>query len=107
MADQTVTQGGGTIPPWVTIDRITRHTGIAGQYSLEVAVTYWHGGDTVAERNRNADPTITTFTGSVYGAPVVMTTFNGEQCFVSDWRQYGPRLDNDWVWNFYGIGGLA
>ena len=25
------------------IDKIVRHVGIAGQYSLEVWVTYWHG----------------------------------------------------------------
>jgi hypothetical protein len=80
------------------IDKIIRHTGVAGQYSLEVWVTYWHGPNPA-----DADATITTFVGSVYGAPVVMVMSNGQQVPVDDWRRYGEQLDASWVRAFYGV----
>jgi hypothetical protein len=79
------------------IDKIIRRTGVAGQYSLEVWVTYWH-----APNPADADATITTFVSSVYGAPVVMVMNNGQQVPVDDWRRYGEQLDASWVRAFYG-----
>jgi hypothetical protein len=104
MADLQTTRGGdNTSSPWVTIDSLTRIDEVAGMYQLVVELTYWHGGDTEAERNRNADPTTTIFHGSVYGAPVV-AEHNGQQFFIQDWRQYGSELNEQWVRNYYGIG---
>jgi hypothetical protein len=80
------------------IDKIVRHVGVAGQYSLEAWVTYWHGPNPA-----DADATITTFVSSVYGAPVVMVMSNGQQVPADDWRRYGERLDASWVKAFYGV----
>jgi hypothetical protein len=95
MAEQDTT-------PWVTLDTITRDDGVAGQYAYTVELTYWHGGDTEAERDRNADPTTTVFVSSVYHAPVVMI-HNNVQSFVCDWKQYGEVLDENWIRRFYGL----
>jgi hypothetical protein len=81
-----------------TIDKIIRRNGVAGQYSLEVWITYWHGPNPA-----DADPTITTFVGSVHGAPVVMVMSHGQQVPVDDWRRYGEQLDTSWVRAFYGV----
>jgi hypothetical protein len=81
-----------------TVDKIVRHAGIAGQYSLEAWVTYWHGPNPA-----DADATITTFVGSTYGSPVIMIMSNGQQVPMHDWRQYGEQLDASWVRRFYRV----
>jgi hypothetical protein len=83
---------------WVTVEKITRSDGVAGQYALTVDVTYHHGPDPVDD-----DPTTTTFVSSVYWAPVVMVLSNGAQVLVEDWRRYGEQLDQAWVRSFYGV----
>lgn len=75
----------------ITLTDVTKHRGIAGQYSYEVSYRY----DTGASHR-------VTFVGSEYGAPVVMVD-GTHQWFVSDWRQYGDTLNVAWVRRFYGI----
>jgi hypothetical protein len=65
--------------------KITKRTGIAGQYSLTAAT----------------DDGVVTFTGNVYGGPVVMTTPSGIETFVSDPGRFGD-FGEAWVRRFFG-----
>ena len=76
---------------------ITRHSGVAGQYSYRVGVYY---------PEDEGQATNVEFVGSVYGAPIVMVTRMGMtevQRFVDDAGRFGPRLDPDWVRKFFGL----
>lgn len=77
-----------------TLGPIIRRSGIAGFYELHTVATYSHDGETTDYR--------VAFTGSVYGAPVVMITEHG-QTLVTDWTRHGETLDADWVRRFFGI----
>lgn len=70
------------------VENIKRHSGIAGQFAVSVDVTY-----------QGEDPMHVTFTGSVYGGPVVMD--NGRhQVFVTDPGRFG-EFGTEWVRRFY------
>lgn len=72
-----------------TLSKITKHTGVAGQVSYSVDVTYPYEA-----------PETITFIGSVYGGPVVMVTPNGAQTFVSDPARHGT-FGPEWVRRFF------
>lgn len=74
----------------VTIEKITRKSGVAGQVSYSATVTYGeHGGRDVV-----------TFVGSIYGGPVVMIS-SAFQTFVSGPDRFGT-FGPEWVRNFFG-----
>lgn len=80
-----------------TIDKIARRNSIAGQYALDVTVTYdWEWPGAAPETQT------VTFIGSWSGAPVVML-WHDEQILVTHWQQFGDRLDDAWVRRFYGL----
>lgn len=78
---------------------ITKKNGIAGNFALQCLV--WYDGET--------QPYRVAFHGSRYGCPgpVVMAVTNPEnksgQDFVNYPAQYGARLDEQWVRNFYDV----
>lgn len=72
-----------------TLNKITRHNGIAGQVAYSVDVTY-PGEDTARIE----------FVGSVYGGPVVMVFPNGAQTFVTDPERHGT-FGREWVRRFF------
>jgi mannosyltransferase OCH1-like enzyme len=78
-----------------TVDKITRVTGIAGQFAYTARVT--HTGDDWTDTGE------TTFVGSEYGNPgsVVAITGGGLQFFVQDPSQYGPKLNPEWIRNYF------
>lgn len=75
-----------------TVTDIKRHAGIAGQFEVSADVTY-PGENT--ERS--------TFTGSVYGGPVVAQYGNLPQMFVTDPSRFGDFATDPiaWVHAFY------
>jgi hypothetical protein len=79
-----------------TIHKLTRHAGIAGQFSMTVTVEY-----------PNELPMPVTFVGSVYGGPVVMAQRDGSQVFVTDPARFGSFADRptEWVARFFGAEG--
>jgi hypothetical protein len=70
---------------------VRRSAGIAGQFAVIARVGY-----------PGESPVELTFTGSVYGGPVVMSTpSNPGGVFVSDPGRFGP-FDEAWVRRFFG-----
>jgi hypothetical protein len=63
--------------------KITKRTGVAGQYSLAA----------------DTEDGELTFVGSAYGGPVVMVTPTGHQTFVSDPGRFGD-FGYEWVERF-------
>jgi hypothetical protein len=80
--------------PKVTVWNLTKHAGIAGQFSVSAIVQY---PDEPAERIE--------FVGSVYGGPVVMVLPSGNQTFVSDPARFGEFSESatTWVRRFFGV----
>lgn len=74
------------------VEKVLRQNGIAGQFSVVVAVRY------PEEETR-----LVTFVGSTYGGPVVMVTENGSQLFVTDPSRFGEFGSEpaDWVKRFF------
>lgn len=74
------------------VTNIKRHAGIAGQY--EISATAQYDGE---------DAETVTFTGSVYGGPILMVTPSGVQ-FVSSavTDRIGSKLTPEWVTRFFG-----
>ena len=72
-----------------TIEKVTRHAGIAGQVSYTARVSY---SDEAASE--------VTFVGSTYGGPVVMVTERAET-FVTDPGRFG-KFGESWVRRFFG-----
>lgn len=66
-----------------------RHTGVAGQLSVDVTVTY-----------PGEDSRLVSFVGNSAGGPVVMVTGEGAagQTFVYDPNRFGSFADNPTVW---------
>lgn len=81
-----------------TLDKVTRHAGIAGQFEVSAEVTY------PGEQARTV-----AFVGSVYGGPVVMVTPSSlgqsVQTFVSDPGRHGDFAVTpiEWVHRFFGV----
>jgi hypothetical protein len=76
------------------LHKLTRHAGIAGQFSVSAVVEYEGEGQSTV-----------TFVGSVYGGPVVMALPSGVQSFVTDPERFGS-FDVDpfaWVRSFFGL----
>lgn len=75
-----------------TVEKITRHNGVAGQYTLTAKVRDEYG-------TREAS-----FVGSAYGGPVVLVYVaeNGTevQTFVSNPERHGP-FGPEWVRRFF------
>lgn len=68
----------------VTIDKLTKRTGVAGQVSVEIECTYvWSDDTDHPERSRSQ------LVGSTYGAPLVYVTSSGSQCFVTHPERFG------------------
>jgi hypothetical protein len=75
-----------TAPP--TLGLITRRDGVAGQVMFFVTVSY------------PDEPTsLVTFSGSIYGGPVVMITESG-QTFVTNPERFG-EFGREWVRRFF------
>lgn len=75
-----------------TVEKITRHNGVAGQYSYTAIVTY-----------PGEEPERVEFIGSVYGPPIVMVTNFDTQRFVSErvLERIGNTLNPEWVRRFF------
>jgi hypothetical protein len=72
-----------------TLANVTRHAGIAGQYSVTADVTY------PGEPSERIE-----FVGSTYGGPVVMILPSGAQTFVTDPGRHGA-FGVAWVRSFF------
>lgn len=79
--------------PGPTLGKIKRHNGVAGQFALDVPVTY-----------PGEDTSVVSFVGSTYGGPIVMVTPDGHQVFVSArvTDRIGSELTPTWVQRFFG-----
>lgn len=78
-----------------TLGPIKRSSGIAGQFSLTVEVSY--PGESEGRK--------VTFVGSTYGGPVVMVTGSSlvtVETFVTDPGRFGA-FGPQWVRRFYGV----
>ena len=85
----------------VSVDTITRVSGIAGQYAYRVQVTYRYS-------DGSSETSVATFTSSAYGMPVVLTSAAWPRgLHVYHWQQYGMRLDRAWIRRFYGVETLS
>ena len=73
----------------VTIGKITKQSGVAGQVSYSVPVTY-----------EDEDTHDVTFVGYRDGGPVVMILEGGAQTFVTDPGRFGT-FGPDWVRRFF------
>lgn len=71
------------------VDKVTKHAGVAGQFSVTAQVTY-----------EGEPPATIEFVGSVYGGPVIMITPGGAQHFVSDPGRHG-EFGTAWVKRFF------
>jgi hypothetical protein len=71
-----------------TLSGMRRHRGLAGQFGLQVTVTY-----------PEEEPRVVEFVGSSYGGPVLMVT-DTDQVFVTDPRRFG-EFGKDWVRRFF------
>lgn len=71
------------------LSAIRRDTGLAGQISYTVDVTYPDEGARTVQ-----------FVGSTYGGPVVMLTEDGLQTFVEDPQRFGD-FGPEWVRRFF------
>lgn len=68
---------------------LKKDRGVAGQYAITATVCY-----------PDESPSVVTFVGSVYGAPIVMVI--GElQTFVTAPERFGESLTLQWVRNFF------
>ncbi len=74
-----------------TLGVIRRHSGVAGQYSLTVDVTY------VGESARAV-----TFVGSTFGGPILMRT-DAWETWVTEPGRFGAILTPEWVRAFFGL----
>lgn len=75
-----------------TIHKITRRSGVAGQYAYDVQVQYpGEGVQNVA------------FVGGEYGGPIVMAWGDTRhtQTFVTDPGRFGSKLTPEWVRRFF------
>lgn len=74
--------------------KMTRHNGIAGQYSYSVALDYGP---------ENGGVSNVAFTALDPGAPgvVVMITDTGTQTYVSNPGRYGDTLNKSWIRAFF------
>jgi hypothetical protein len=66
----------------VTINRITRSNGVAGQVSVTARVTY-------AYSNGQTERTSYTLVGNLHGGPVVAIVLGGQQVFVANPERFG------------------
>lgn len=67
----------------VTVERLTRTDGVAGQISVEIESTYqWSDTGT-------SEWVVSQLVGSTYGAPLVYVTSSGSQCFVTNPERFG------------------
>lgn len=71
-----------------TLTKMFSRKGVAGQFSVQVTVTYPEEGPRVVE-----------FVGSVYGGPVLMVTDAG-QTWVTDPARFG-KFGKGWVSRFF------
>lgn len=71
-----------------TVTKMRRHRGLAGQFGLQVTVTY-----------PGEDPKIVEFVGSSYGGSVLMVT-DADQVWVSEPDRFGP-FGPEWVRRFF------
>ncbi len=72
-----------------TLNKVTRHAGIAGQFEVSAEMTY-----------PGEAPKVIRFVGSTYGGPVVMVTPAGAQHFVTDPDRFGA-FGTEWVRRFF------
>jgi hypothetical protein len=72
-----------------TVSKVTKHAGVAGQFSVTAEVTY-----------EGEAPERIEFVGSTYGGPVVMVTPGGKQVFVTDPGRHGT-FGTAWVERFF------
>lgn len=78
--------------PLPTLTNVVKGTGLAGAYSYTVDVTY-PGEDTRQ----------VTFTTSIYGGPVVMTTDTGQELVHSAVvNRLGHTITEAWLLAFFG-----
>lgn len=80
------------MPDYPKLSKITRHNGIAGQFSYSVLTTY--PGEPAARVE---------FVGSVYGDTIIMVTDNGTQIPISSrvTDRIGSTLDPTWIRAFF------
>jgi hypothetical protein len=77
--------------PAPVLGKIVRHSGIAGQLAYSTSVTY-----------AGEPSSVVTFTGNVYGGPVVMVTPGMPRgTFVTDPERFGS-FGPAWVRRFFG-----
>lgn len=72
------------------LGKITRHNGVAGQFSYSVTVTY-----------PDEPPMRAEFVGSVYGGPVVAISPGFGQTFVFEPARFG-KFSPTWVRRYFG-----
>ena len=77
--------------PSVTLGRIVRTNGVAGQYSYTVTATY-PGGERIP----------TTFIGNLY-SEVVFLSLGGFDSRVVNAERFGDKLNPSWVRKFFGV----
>ena len=87
-----------TMPSGITILKMVKRNGIAGQYAYEVTVTFPDMDPDFVDM-----PFTNTFAGSVYGGPIVAVSPMGYQMFVSPTvtDHCGGILNTDWIRRFY------
>ena len=74
------------------IGKISHATGIAGQHSYSVPVTY-----------PGEDTNVVQFVGNTAGGPIVMITGTGAQTFVTDPERFG-EFSPEWVrWYYHSV----
>jgi hypothetical protein len=71
-----------------TLTKMFSRKGMAGQFSVQVTVTY-----------PGEEPRVVEFVGSVYGGPVLMVTDAG-QTWVTDPARFG-KFGKGWVSRFF------
>lgn len=71
-----------------TLTKMFSRKGMAGQFSVQVTVTY-----------PGEEPRVVEFVGSVYGGPVLMVTDAG-QTWVTDPARFG-KFGKGWVARFF------
>ena len=74
------------------VEKVKRHPGIAGQFSVSALVTY--PGESAQAIS---------FVGSSFGGPVVMVLGEGRQTFVTDPERFGSFASDplSWVRKFF------
>ena len=81
----------------ITLGRMTRHSGMAGQYAYSVPVVYEYDNSPEVERS------VATFVGSTYGGRVVAVMDDGSQAFVdqSVMDRCGATLSPEWIRRYF------